>query len=315
VHGLLWATFSVLPHKYISAIWDLYSKWTDIKNFLPGVNAARKSKISFWTGHGGAYPYYIVSGKSSKNGNRLLTGLTTPLFKNSYPDFPRVGCFWGMCSIAYEGMNIMAYNYIVNNNHAYTGIVYTDFYGDDLLRRIVGRNAVTYNKCTPTQVSLGCSLCQLGSGTCLRCNTLLHYVFDPATTTCYAEIGYYLDAAYVPQLCSIAEPGCMECTSAIMCTKCDTMVHYLLSGGQCIAEPGYYLDVNSIPVKCAINGCAECIDATTCVVCDDALNYIIDDTTNTTCKCDDLGFFEPAPSGNVCVCMEGLFLSQNSTCE
>jgi 1-phosphatidylinositol phosphodiesterase len=101
IHGLLWATFSVLPNKKIGTNWDLYSKWLDIKGFMPGANAAKKSKIAFWTGHGGSYPYFVASGKSSPTGNRLLTGLTTPGFKSSYPDFPRIGCFIGICSICY----------------------------------------------------------------------------------------------------------------------------------------------------------------------------------------------------------------------
>ncbi len=50
-------------------------------------------------------------------------------------------------------MNIMGYNYIVSQNYAYTGIVYTDFYGDDLLKRIVGRNQATYAKCATTKVA------------------------------------------------------------------------------------------------------------------------------------------------------------------
>lgn len=159
IHGMLMATFSVLPNKYFNTIGDLYSKWLDIKGFLPGVNTAKKSKIMFWTGHGGAYPYFVASGKSSPTGNRLLTGLTTPGWSSSYPDFPRVGCFWGICSIAYEGMNIMGYNFIVNKNYAYTGIVYVNHYGDDLVRMVLGKNTAVYAKCTATRVSQGCTLC------------------------------------------------------------------------------------------------------------------------------------------------------------
>ena len=129
VHGLLWATFTVLANKKMGTNWDLYSKWLDIKAFLPATNSAKKSRISFWTGHGGSYPYFVVSGKSSMTGGRLMTGLTTPGFKNSYPDFPRVACFIGICSIAFEGMNIMGYKYIASQNYVYTGIIYTDMYG------------------------------------------------------------------------------------------------------------------------------------------------------------------------------------------
>ncbi len=54
----------------------------DVKNFLNNANTAKKSMISYWTGHGSSYPYFVASGKSS-NGNgdpRLLTGYVTSLF-------------------------------------------------------------------------------------------------------------------------------------------------------------------------------------------------------------------------------------------
>ncbi len=122
---------------------------------MGNANAAKKSQISFWTGHGGSYPYFVASGKSS-NGNgdpRLMTGLTTPGFKSSYPDFPRVGCFIGICSIAFEGINILGYNYLNSQNFAYTGIIYVDFYGDTLIQKILGKNVALYGKCTTTQTS------------------------------------------------------------------------------------------------------------------------------------------------------------------
>lgn len=83
-------------------------------------------------------------------------------------------------------MNIMSYNYIVGNNFAYTGIVYTSFIGDDLLKRVVGSNTAIYPKCSATQVSQGCTLCQMGTGACLKCNTKLHYVYDAVNKICLA---------------------------------------------------------------------------------------------------------------------------------
>ena len=99
---------------------------------MTNANSVKKSQISFWTGHGGSYPYFVASGKSSNgnSANRLLTGRATPFFKNSYPDFPRVSCLGVFCSIAFEGINILGFKYINSNNYAYTGIVYVDFYGD-----------------------------------------------------------------------------------------------------------------------------------------------------------------------------------------
>jgi 1-phosphatidylinositol phosphodiesterase len=103
IYGLMYASFTVLPHKVFATNWDQYSKWLEVKNFLASANSAGNSHISFWTGHAFSFPYFVASGKSSSgNGDpRLLTGLTTPGFSSYYPDFPRVGCFIGICSIAF----------------------------------------------------------------------------------------------------------------------------------------------------------------------------------------------------------------------
>jgi 1-phosphatidylinositol phosphodiesterase len=84
--------------------WDLYDAWVAVKNFAAATNTAKKSRIAYWTGQGGSYPYFVASGKDSMNGNRLVTGLTTPGFSSSYPDFPRVACAWffvTICSIVF----------------------------------------------------------------------------------------------------------------------------------------------------------------------------------------------------------------------
>ena len=167
----------------------------------------------FWTGHGGVYPYFVASGKSSPNGTaRLSTNLTTPGFASSYPDFPRMACFIGICTIMFEGMNILGSNFTLTNNYTYTGILYVDFYGDDLARMIIGIGAANYAQCTDTQISQGCTLCALSVGSpCLKCNTTANYVYDPVNQTCVAKVGYYLNDRFFPQLCLSAEPGCLVC--------------------------------------------------------------------------------------------------------
>ncbi|HEX4228331.1 MAG TPA: hypothetical protein VHZ07_06655 [Bryobacteraceae bacterium] len=58
--------------------------------------------INYLSGSGGSFPYFVASGKSgpSTGGTLLLTGMTTITNPNTDPDFPRVGCLLGMCSIA-----------------------------------------------------------------------------------------------------------------------------------------------------------------------------------------------------------------------
>lgn len=112
IHGLLFDSFTNLGHKNFGTNWDQYDKWLSVKNHLENADAAGKSYLGFWTGSVGSFPYFVASGKSSpQNGApRLATGLTTPGFSSYYPDFPRVACFIGICTIAFEGINTLAYN-------------------------------------------------------------------------------------------------------------------------------------------------------------------------------------------------------------
>lgn len=165
-----------------------------IKKFISDTSVAGSSRLSFWTGNHGSFPYFCASGKSSPGNDhpRLSTGLTTPGFKSYYPDFPRVACFIGICTIAFEGINILGYNYINNNGISYMGIVFTDFAGDTLISSSIAKNLNLFGKCTPTQLTQGCTACST-AGICISCNDLLHYLFDSATSTCLAEVGYYLN--------------------------------------------------------------------------------------------------------------------------
>jgi hypothetical protein len=231
--------------------WDLYNKWTAVKSFLASANAAKKSQISYWTGHGGSYPYFVASGNSDSRTNapRLLTGYTTPGWKSCCKDFPRVSCFIGICTILFEGINTLGYNYINGQGLTYMGIVFLDFYGTDLLTKIVGQNGALFAKCTSLQTSQGCTRCSF-AGVCLKCNTKMNYLYDSTNLICIAAPAYFLNATYIPVACNSVMPGCMLCLSASACTSCDTLNNYLLTAGACIAAPGYYLNTSFFPVVC-----------------------------------------------------------------
>ena len=91
-----------------------------------------------------SFPYFVASGQSSPGTNdpRLLTGRTTPGWKDSWPDFPRVGCFIGICSIAFEGTNILSADRIGKGKEfdKYVGMVISDFPGKDLINAIISLN-------------------------------------------------------------------------------------------------------------------------------------------------------------------------------
>jgi len=131
--------------------WDLYSKWEAIKNHINKAMASGGSRglfMNYLSASRGSFPYFVVSGKSSPQmgAPRLMTGLTTPGWKNTYPDFPRVNCFIGICSIAFEGTNILTAQYLAEirqkeiSRKPYVGIIVTDFPGPALIEAVVQLN-------------------------------------------------------------------------------------------------------------------------------------------------------------------------------
>ena len=183
----------MVNHKWFTTNWDLYDKWLAVKGAIQNANSQGHSFITFWTGHAGSFPYFVASGKSSP-GNwapRLVTGLTTPGWKNSYPDFPRVACFIGICSIVFEGINILGYNFIVNNGISYMGVVFTDFIGDVVITKSIQLNVNSFTPCDASLLSQGCTYCSTATQ-CLGCSALNNYLFNSANSTCSAAPGYYL---------------------------------------------------------------------------------------------------------------------------
>ncbi|MDK2125765.1 phosphatidylinositol-specific phospholipase C [Parachitinimonas caeni] len=124
--------------------WDLYNKWEKVKGNLrlAAANASTGSILNGLSGSTGAFPYFVASGHSSPGTGapRLATGLTTPGWNGSYPDFPRVNCFWGICTIAFEGTNTLTYQYIQATRPSYVGIVVADFPGGGLIDSVLELN-------------------------------------------------------------------------------------------------------------------------------------------------------------------------------
>jgi len=162
--GINYGYFRAQDDYYLGTNWDLHNKWLKIKaHFYKAVKGYFGTFfINYLSGSGGTFPYFVASGHSSSETSapRLLTGLTTPGWKNSYPDFPRVSCFIGICSIAFEGTNILARDYIKRLNKPETGmaaiigminadtsertigIVMADFPGESLIQAIIDNNTL-----------------------------------------------------------------------------------------------------------------------------------------------------------------------------
>ncbi|MBK3496392.1 phosphatidylinositol-specific phospholipase C domain-containing protein [Viridibacillus sp. YIM B01967] len=137
--------FNIQDKFHLNTNWDLYDKWLTVKEQLKKANGSNGNQtkfINYLSGSGGSYPYFVASGHSSPGtaAPRLATGLTTPGWENSYPDFPRTDCFIGICTIAFEGTNILTTDYIANNNLNYTGIVVSDFPGRGLIDNVIRVN-------------------------------------------------------------------------------------------------------------------------------------------------------------------------------
>ncbi|MVF20771.1 phosphatidylinositol-specific phospholipase C domain-containing protein [Methylocaldum sp. BRCS4] len=147
----------------VSTNWKLYDKWTSVKSQLQ-LAATASTDTVFSIGLNGAeiaFPYFVASGHSSPGTNapQLMTGLTTPGWKDWYPDFPRVNCVLGICSIAFLGTNQLTNLWLLTQRmtvdllnmdprnkdreripYPRVGLIWADFPGRSLIENIIALN-------------------------------------------------------------------------------------------------------------------------------------------------------------------------------
>jgi 1-phosphatidylinositol phosphodiesterase len=145
-YGICYCSFNIQDKYRLRTNFDLYNKWISVKNHLAAANSGpQKTKyMNYLSGSRGSFPYFVVSGHSSpaSGARRLSTGRTTPADRNSWPDFPRVNCALGICTIAFEGTNILTYGAILNGYYKNrVGIIMTDFPGWGLINQTIDLNA------------------------------------------------------------------------------------------------------------------------------------------------------------------------------
>lgn len=144
VTGIKYSQFDIQDNFSMSTNWDLYDKWLSVKEHLKKANTNQSDKgyINYLSASGGSFPYFVASGHMSNGtgASRLSTGLTTPGWKNSYPDFPRTSCFIGICTISFEGTNTLTRDYLKRSDMVYAGIVVADFPGEDLISKVIDLN-------------------------------------------------------------------------------------------------------------------------------------------------------------------------------
>ena len=143
--GISYRQFSIQDRFHLRTNWDLYGKWEAVKGHLQAATDRANPNvayINYLSGSGGSFPYFVASGHSSPGTSapRLSTGLTTPAFSSYYPDFPRVSCFLGICTIAFEGTNTLTTDDLVRQRPEYVGILMADFPGAGLIRNTIAAN-------------------------------------------------------------------------------------------------------------------------------------------------------------------------------
>ena len=150
--------------------WDQYNKWAGnssegwigIKPFLNETNNGNKNSIyiNYLSAASGTdcpggplntAPYFVASGHSSwtTGAPRLSTGMTTGVWGNKYPDFPRTSCafnpfIWDTdCTISFEGTNTLTMDYLKSNTLDRVGIIMADFPGPGLIKSVIYLNRYT----------------------------------------------------------------------------------------------------------------------------------------------------------------------------
>lgn len=128
----------------LSTNWDLYDKWTAVKNHLIMASMASGNNgfLNYLSGASGTLPYFVASGHvtSSTDGNRLIAGFTTS--SNKYEDFPRINCLFNLCTILFEGTNVLTENYLNKSKPKYVGIIAADFPGSSLIKSVIDCNFI-----------------------------------------------------------------------------------------------------------------------------------------------------------------------------
>lgn len=141
-YGLDYNSLNAQDDYKLTTNWDLYGKWQKVHTHFVAANTDASKTIwyiNYLSGASGSFPYFVASGHSSPGTGapRLSTGLFTPV-SDAYPDFPRVDCVVGVCTIAFEGTNILSYERDWPSGGA--GIVMADFPGPGLIKRTIDRN-------------------------------------------------------------------------------------------------------------------------------------------------------------------------------
>jgi 1-phosphatidylinositol phosphodiesterase len=148
--GIAYSTSDIQDYSVLTGNKDLYNKWEKVKAQL---NKAKDGDsgvfyINYFSGVVDSWrvTFFVASGHVAPGTSaaRLSTLRLSPPNTSLYPDFPRLLCIGGTCTIFYEGTNILGRNVIKELNKIKqkrtVGIIIGDYFGDDLIYEIVRNN-------------------------------------------------------------------------------------------------------------------------------------------------------------------------------
>ncbi|HEY0384061.1 MAG TPA: phosphatidylinositol-specific phospholipase C [Candidatus Elarobacter sp.] len=142
-YGIPYKSFDIQDDWHLNSNADLYDKWKSVKAQLAKANNDTQptTYMNYLSAAGGSFPYFVASGHSSPGTSapRLATGRTSPGWK-SWHDFPRVNCAIGICTIAYEGTDVLTYERLGKDFKKRVGVIMADFPGHGLIDRIIALN-------------------------------------------------------------------------------------------------------------------------------------------------------------------------------
>merc|ERR1712217_392408 len=98
--------------------------------------------MNYLSGSTGVFPYFVASGQviPKTNSSRMSTGRIVGYREQIWPDFPRTACVGGFCTVLFEGVNMLAAEYLLSEFRGRVGVIMADFPGRDLIDAVVAHN-------------------------------------------------------------------------------------------------------------------------------------------------------------------------------
>ena len=148
-YGLSYSNFDIQDDYALTTNWSLHDKYLKVVRQLHRAASGdpRQFYVNYLSGSVGSFPYFVASGHVSPatDAPRLSTGLLSFVGNAWYPKFPRTTCLMSLCTISFEGTNVLTRDELDELNRAggskrTVGIVMADFPGESLIASIIANN-------------------------------------------------------------------------------------------------------------------------------------------------------------------------------